>query len=182
MIQKSLFDNAGQPEIAPPKWVGKLARSSDPLPSQAAAAKAVTSGLVEGDCEAIVRVLREARERTRGPRGSLTAKEIAKAAGWMLGDKPDNVRVSRRMASLEVEQKGKDETKTRPIMVVATGLRRSFDKEKEPSITSYALADLCCGNDDNWVDTPLHQNTVTRECRECGSALGTAEERRSATP
>jgi hypothetical protein len=173
--QRSLFDLSGTPE--PPVSARFLSRRDDPQPSQVAAERAVTSGQAKGDAETIIEVLRQARSRPRGPRGSLTAKEIAHAAGWMLGGKPENVRVSRRMAALEVDQEDKHGNVIRGPLVIATGLRRSFDNEKEQAITSYALVEYCCGNEENWDDYGIGDGYITRTCAVCNEALGVEDVR-----
>jgi hypothetical protein len=150
-----------------------LARASDPAPSHEAAEQMVSSGSAQSDCERILAVLKEARNHLRGPRGSLTAKEIATFAGWLLGSQPNNVRVSRRMASLTAPLIDK-ETKivTRPIMVIATGVRKTFDRSDEAAITSYALLATCCGTVAHWQRASLGNGKETRTCGVCGEALG----------
>lgn len=169
MKQLNFLDNIGTHRKEPA--AKQLARATDPAPSHEAAEQIVASGGTESDCERIIKVLREARNHTRGPRGSLTAKEIATFAGWLLGSQPNNVRVSRRMASLEAPVLDK-ETVTRPIMVIATGARKTFDRADEPAITSYALIDSCCGNVANWSRVSIGNGKETRTCAVCDSALG----------
>lgn len=156
----------------------RLSRESDPAPSKAVAEQAVMTGIVQGDCQTILDVLAASYERNRGPRGSMTAKEIAFFANWLLGSQPNNVRVSRRMASMTSEQVDKKTNEvTRGVLIVVTGERPSFDRASEPAITSYARIDKCCGQVKNWVRLPLPSNPgakplETRVCRVCDAALG----------
>lgn len=160
MKQLSFLDNSET--YCPP--AKDLARTTDPAPSHVAAETKSETGGVESDEQAILNAIGAARtrdDRIPGSKGSLTAKEIAKAAGWMLGDKPDNVRVSRRVAKMEHNS-----------LIVATGLRRSFDDYREQPITSYALEQSCCGKPENWTDAELNDKQFTRQCDVCGEALG----------
>jgi hypothetical protein len=176
--KKRADENLSQAARSDPKH---FARTSDPAPSHAAAKQAVESGQAQGDEAKILEVLLESYEHRRGPWGSLTAKEIALFANWTLIEgnkvKPNNVRVSRRMAAMTSEQIDKKTNQvTRGVLVVVTGERVSFDNPDEPAITSYARIDKCCGQVKNWQRFPLpckegEKPMETRVCV-CGAALG----------
>jgi hypothetical protein len=174
--------NEEPPRWARPEAVARtLARASDPPPSHAAARDAAESGQASGDSQTILKVLRESYDRTRGPRGSMTAKEIAFFANWLLGSQPNNVRVSRRMAALTTDLIDKPTGRLiRKLLVIVTGERASFDRSDEKPITSYARIDSCCGQVKNWVRVPLpfkegEKPRETRVCKVCDAALGVGD-------